>query len=390
MFQKIPIAWLQLKYQKGQTIAAILGIAFTAILLFMQIGFRSGFLESLVQLPSSYQSEVFLMSASTETILRPITFSERRLYQALAFKEVESVTPIYLAEVLWKNPQNKALFIRGIKVIAFPLTSSVIDLPGLKDNLDKLKINDVFLLDEKSRPELAPVVSKIKEKGIVITEIKTNDGLKRIEVVGLFQLGANTVFNGSVITSDSNFLHIFGRNKEEINLGLIKLKPGVDPQKIISQMESYFPDDVKILTKSDLIAQEKKFYEYGSPLGLIFRFGLSGAIIVGTIILYQILYQKISTFIKDYATLKAIGYSHNSLVIIVLEETSILAFLGYIPGFIISCLMYELLAKDTSLKFEMTFNVAITVLLLICLICFISGLIAVRKLKEAEPADIFN
>ena len=85
MFQKIPIAWLQLKYQKGQTIAAILGIAFTAILLFMQIGFRSGFLASLVQLPSSYQSEVFLMSASTETILRPVTFSKRSLYQALEF-----------------------------------------------------------------------------------------------------------------------------------------------------------------------------------------------------------------------------------------------------------------------------------------------------------------
>ncbi|MGK7897987.1 MAG: ABC transporter permease DevC [Xenococcus sp. (in: cyanobacteria)] len=390
MSQKIPIAWLQLQYQKGQTIAAILGIAFTAILLFMQIGFRSGFLESLVQLPASYQSEVFLMNTSTVTVLRPVTFSERRLYQALAFKEVESVTPIYLSEILWRNPLQKELFIRRIKVIAFPLTSSVIDFPGLKNNLDQLKIDDVFLIDEKSRPELAPVISEVKNQGQAITEIKTNSGFKRIEVVGLFQLGANTIFNGSVITSDSNFLKIFGRKKEEINLGLIKLKPGVDVQKAILKMENYFPNDVKILSKSDVIAEEKAFYEYGTPIGLIFRFGLSGAIIVGAVILYQILYQKISKFIKDYATLKAIGYSNNSLIIIILEETLLLAFLGYIPGFILSCLMYDILAKATSLKFEMTFNVALSVLLLICLICFISGLIAVRKLKEADPADIFN
>ena len=390
MFKKIPIAWLQLQYQKGQTIAAILGIAFTAILLFMQIGFRSGFLESLVQLPASYQSEVFLMNTSTVTVLRPITFSERRLYQALAFKEVESVTPIYLSEILWRDPTQKELFIRRIKVIAFPLTSSVIDLPGLKDNLNKLKIDDVFLIDEKSRPELAPVISETKNQGQAITEIKTNSGFKRIEVVGLFQLGANSVFNGSVITSDANFLRIFARNKEEINLGLIKLKPGVDVEQIIRQMQSYFPDDVKILSKSDAITEEKAFYEYGSPIGLIFRFGLGGAIVVGTVILYQILYQKISRFIKDYATLKAIGYSNNSLVIIILEETLLLAILGYIPGFILSCLMYDILAKATSLKFEMTFDVAIAVLLLICLICSFSGLIAVRKLKEADPVDIFN
>ncbi|AOX01210.1 DevC protein [Moorena producens PAL-8-15-08-1] len=390
MFKKIPIAWLQLQYQKGQTIAAILGIAFTAILLFMQIGFRSGFLESLVQLPSSFQSEVFLMSASTTTVLKPVTFSERRLYQALAFKEVESVTPIYMSIILWKNPKNKAVFIERIQVIGFPVTSSVIDLPGIEDNIDKLKLDNAFLLDEKSRPELDPVVSDIKNQGKAITEIKTNYGLKKIEVIGLFQLGANTTFNGTVITSDSNFFNIFGRNREEINLGLINLKPGVDTQKLISKMENYFPNDVKMLSKSELITKEKDFYEYGSPVGLIFRFGLSGAIIVGTIILYQILYQKISKFIKDYATLKAIGHSHNSLVMIVLEQTLILAILGYIPGLILSGFMYEQLAKDTSLKFEMTFSVAIAVLLLICLICFTSGLIAVRKLKEADPADIFS
>ena len=69
MLLTIPIAWLQLKYQKEQTIAAILGIAFTVTLLFMQIGFRSSFLNSMVQLPSSFQSELILMSSSTVTIL---------------------------------------------------------------------------------------------------------------------------------------------------------------------------------------------------------------------------------------------------------------------------------------------------------------------------------
>ena len=175
-----------------------------------------------------------------------------------------------------------------------------------------------------------------------------------------------------------------------MNLVLIKLKPEVDIQQTLSQMENYFPEDVKILSKSDLIAQEKEFYEHNTAAGSIFLFGLSGSLIVGTVIIYQILYQKISKFIQDYATLKAIGYSHNTLIIIVLEKALILVIFGYIPGLILSYLMYEVLAKITSLDFVMTLKAGISVLLMIILICFISGLIALRKLKEADPADIFN
>ena len=164
MILKIPIAWLQLKYQRRQTIAAILGIICTIILLFMQIGFRSSFLNSVVQLASSFQSELILMSSSTVTILESTAFSERRLYQVFAFKEVKSATPIYMSQVRWKNPENNKLLIPRILAIGFPLKSLVIDLPGVKDNLDKLKIEDVFLLDEKTRPELAPVVSDVKKK----------------------------------------------------------------------------------------------------------------------------------------------------------------------------------------------------------------------------------
>ena len=391
MVKKIPIAWLQLRYQKGQTVAAILGIAFTTILLFMQIGFRSVFLESLVQLPSSFQSEVFLMSTSSVTVLTPVTFSERRLYQALAFPEVESVTPIYLTRTLLKNPNNKSIFLRQIQVIAFPLKSQIIDLPGLEENLDKLKVDNVVLLDEQSRPEFTPLISKFKENGKLITEAITLSSVReKVEIGGLFQLGANTTFNSTLITSETSFLGIFGRNRSEIDVGLIHVKPEVNIQQLLSRMESYFPEDVQILSKADWIAKEKDFYENSTPIGLIFRFGLIGAIAVGSIILYQILYQKISIFIKEYATLKALGYSHNSLVKIVLEESLILAILGYIPGLILSFMMYDVLAEATSLKFVMTLEVAIAVLLSTCLICFISGLISVRKLKEADPAEIFN
>ncbi|PPT09941.1 ABC-transporter DevC-like protein [Geitlerinema sp. FC II] len=391
MFSKVPIAWLQLQYHKGQTLAAILGIAFTTLLLFMQIGFRAGFLESLVKLPSSFNADIVLLNTSSVTVLRPLKFSERRLYQTLAFEEVESVTPIYYNSILCRDPENPTLFLRQIQTIGLPIEPNILDLPGIDRNLDRIKQQDSFLLDRKSRKEFLPLIQNIETQGTVETEIRTpRDELKQVKLVGLFELGASTSFNSSVITSEENFLKLFDRKKGQINIGLIQLKPGSDVDRAIVALSNYLPEDVKVISKADLILQEKAFYENSTPIGLMFRFGLIGSMLVGTIVLYQILYQKISGFIKDYATFKAIGFSNNALVGIVLKETLILAILGYLPGFICSIFMYDVLADATSLAFVMKRDVAIAVLGATCAICFVSGSISVWKLKEADPADIFG
>ena len=92
----------------------------------------------------------------------------------------------------------------------------------------------------------------------------------------------------------------------------------------------------------------------------------------------------------QYATLKAIGFSHLFLVKIVIQEAFILAILGYIPGCILSGFMYDFLREETRLKFVMKWDVAIAVLVAISGICLISAALAVDKLREANPADIFN
>ena len=46
----IPLAWLQLTYQKGRLAIAILGIMFAVILIAMQLGFQEALFKSAVLL----------------------------------------------------------------------------------------------------------------------------------------------------------------------------------------------------------------------------------------------------------------------------------------------------------------------------------------------------
>ena len=111
--------------------------------------------------------------------------------------------------------------------------------------------------------------------------------------------------------------------------------------------------------------------------------------IVGVAIVYQVLYSDVSDHLSEYATLKAIGYSNRSLLIVIFQEALFLAVLGYIPGFVATLGMYQLLTTLTKLELVMTVNLALTVFILTLAMCLISGAIASNKLRAADPADVF-
>ncbi len=69
--------------------------------------------------------------------------------------------------------------------------------------------------------------------------------------------------------------------------------------------------------------------------------------IVEAVIVYQILYTDVNHHLKQYATLKAIGYTDSYLLLVVFQEALILAVLGYLPGFTISLELYTLAQNAT-------------------------------------------
>ncbi|MBV6627628.1 MAG: ABC transporter permease DevC [Rivularia sp. (in: Bacteria)] len=381
---KLPLAWLQLKREASRLAVALAGIAFADVLMFMQLGFRDSLYYSNVRFHNSLQGEIVLINRQTSAILSMKRFSQKRLYQALDLESVESVHPIYVDYTSWKNPQNGIP--RNLLVIGINPQHNIFALPGLKQNLNKIQLPNVVLYDRSSRREYGPVVAQFEQGNDVKAEVRR----KLVKVGGLFTLGASFGSDGNLITSDLNFLRIFvNRQPGLIDIGLIKLKPGADANLVAQQLRSYLNDDVKVLTKQEFVDFEKNFWASSTAIGFIFTLGTIMGFIVGTVIVYQILYTEVSDHLVEYATLKAIGYSHNYFLVVILQEAFILAVLGYLPGLAFALFLYEQARAATLLPVFMSYSRAVMVLFLTILMCFISGTIAVRKLKSADPADIF-
>jgi putative ABC transport system permease protein len=381
---RIPLAWLQLSREKMRLLVAIAGISFADILMFMQLGFRDALFESAVTMHKKLQGDIFLISPQSTATIAMKSFPNRRLYQSLGFEGVQSINPIYLGFGLWQNPQTKGT--RSIMVIGFNPASSVLDVPEITNNLDKIKISDVVLFDDASRPEFGLIPQDIQQGKDVTTEVEG----RRIRVGGLFTLGASFGADGNIVTSDLNFLRIFpNRDQGLIDIGVIKLKPNADPVKVLQNLRRNLPEDVKILSKEEFINFEKNYWQAGTAIGFIFALGTSMGFMVGTVIVYQILYTDVTDHLPEYATLKAMGYENRYLLMVVFQEALILSVLGYLPGFSIATGLYVLTQGATQLPMVMTLARAITVLVLTIVMCCISGAIAVRKLQAADPADIF-
>ena len=142
-------------------------------------------------------------------------------------------------------------------------------------------------------------------------------------------------------------------------------------------------------TKADFIARERAYWNSATPIGYVFAFGAIMGLVVGAIIVYQILFADVSEHLNEYATLRAIGYPNRFVSGIVLQQAGILGVLGFIPGALAAQWLYQQAGAATRLPLYLTTDRAVTVFALTLGMCAFSGLLALRRVRRLDPADVF-
>ena len=382
--QPLFLSWLQLRKERARLIVAIAGISFADVLMFLQMGFRGALFSSAVEFHNSLNGEIVMLSGRSRSLISLDRFTERRLYQAAGVKGVKSVSPIYLNAIQWRNPENKEVW--DIYAIGINPEHQVMNVPGVETNRKKLREPDTVLFNLGSRREFGAIAQQFEAGKSVTTEINE----RQVQVRGLFKLSPTFGINAYLVTSDVNFLRMANfRQSGLIDVGVIKLKPGVNVQAVLAEMRSRLPNDVKVMTREDYAKAEVAFWNASTPVGYTFDLGVVIAFIVGAVIVYQILYSDVTDHLPEYATLKAMGFRDRYLLIVVFQESLILAALGFIPGTLIALGIYRITNIATMLPMAMDLGRIVFVFILTAIMSSSSAAIAVRKLQTADPADIF-
>ncbi|MAV10615.1 MAG: ABC transporter [Synechococcus sp. MED850] len=382
--RRIPLSWLLLSRQPVRLLVALAGISFAGILMFMQLGFRDGLFDASVTIHRLFDADLVLISPRSASSVRMAGFPRRRLVQTLADPAVQGITPVHWGLMLWRNPETRRN--RAILALGFNPDDPFFVDPELALKTPVLKQKGRILFDQLSRPEFGPIADWVGEGRTVETEIAGN----RVRVEGLVSLGTSFGADGNLLTSTETFLDLSPQKPAgAIEVGLVRLNPDADADVVIKRLRERLPDDVSVLTKQGFIDFEQNYWKSSTAIGFIFTLGAGMGFVVGCVIVYQVLYTDVSDHLPEYATLMAMGYRISHLLGVVMREGLYLAILGYVPAYIAGEGLYWFVRDATRLPVGMNATRALTVMVMILVMCMVSSLLAMRRLVDADPAEIF-
>ena len=380
----IPLASLMLVRQPVRLIVALAGISFAGILMFMQLGFRDGLFDASVTVHRLFDADIVLISPRSTSSVSMAGFPRRRLVQAMALPDVEGITPVHWNLLLWRNPKTRGT--RSILALGFEPGDPLFVDPALAPKAQALTQKGRVLFDEKSRPEFGPVAEWFRSGRTVESEISG----KRVRVAGLIELGSSFGADGNLLTSSETFLDLLPNTPPgSIEVGLVRLREGTDADAVVDRLSALLPEDVTVLTKEGFIDFEQNYWRTSTSIGFIFTLGAAMGFVVGCVIVYQVLYSDVSDHLPEYATLMAMGYKLRTLLGVVVREGLLLALFGYLPAYAAGQGLYLLVRSATALPVAMDFSRAATVFTMILVMCMASAGLAMRRLVDADPAEIF-
>lgn len=383
LFGRLPIGWLQLTHNRMRFAAALTGVAFANVLVFVQLGIMNSMATATLRPYEFFRADIMISADDANALNEGENVARQWLLQAMADPEVTDGIGLFVTNVPWnRGEQDISLTTFGVD----PASPRFLN-PEIAAQAGLLEVGDSALIDRLARGIPREEAASIRPQTPLSFETKS----RTLTLYGTFAGGGGFGGDGYMIVSDQTFLALFpDRRSTAPDHILLALRPGADVQAAVTRLRRLISDpSLRIRSYADAAQEELSYQQTKRPTGVIFGFGVLIGVLVGLVIVYQVLSTDVADHLREYATFKAMGYGPRFFMGIVLEEAMILGILGFIPGVIVGSTILKVMATVTTLPLQVTASMAVVVFLGTVVFSTLSGMIATRRLAAADPADLF-
>jgi putative ABC transport system permease protein len=375
---KVPLAWRILTYDKRRTALALIGIFMAILLVFVELGFFNAVPRGGLLLYDNMRFDLLLTSDQYEYQAQPGAFPLSQLERVRSSPDVAEATAIYFGFAKWKSGEGDLW--PDVFMIGFDPASHIFLPDSINRQTAVLDRIDTVLVDSSTRPIFGPLGT---DRVVEIDD-------RKLTIGGQYVLGTGFMGLGVALTNPENFARLFPqRGSEVVNLGAIRLKAGVDPDRVGADLQKLAGAGTRIFTPQELAAHETAYWTTRTSVGIIFGSGLLISLVVGVMIVYQIVSTQIGQQLPQFATLKAIGYRDRSLTATVSAMSLLIVIAGFIPALAAALGLYSLIRQETLLPVMMSEMRILAVFAAALGMAVISALLSVWVLRRADPADVF-
>jgi len=389
----INLAFANIVSNWGKTILSLAGIGVAILLIFMQLGFRGAVADTATNIYDRLDFDLLVRSRNYLHFIDAGTISPNICHEISSIEGVESVKFLNVSVASWRNAAGefKGLLLLGIEPEDHPLQDSAI-----AEQLRHLQSLDALLIDQKTHREFSPRDGRRFSRNDIGRTVFVADQPMRIQ--GIFSMGAGLASNGAAIVSADSFYQLIPLFRgERVTFGLIKLSADQNRSSMLKQLQQRFAVggqdpltySVDILDRQQVIQRELDRWMGETPIGFIFSLGVMLAFLVGAAIVYMVLGNDVANRLNEYATIRAMGYTNYYLALVVMRQAVYLALFAFFPTWLVAMGLYGLTTWLAGIELEMNFTRVCFVFFLTLLMCCLSGGLALRKLWQVAPADLF-
>jgi putative ABC transport system permease protein len=373
----VSVAVANLFDQRARLIAAVSGVAVSLFLLLLQISFVTAFSQKVTELYDDFDFDIVIVPDSYQIMLSFDTMNRIVLDIARATGDVADTYGLNVDVLRWKivptDAEGRSMLI-GIDAPA-----GFVRDKAIRDAWPVLRTPHTLVSDRYSQKGAGPVTP-----GSVV---EIND--ERLTMRGQFKLGQFFYSEGAALVRNVDFPRLTGRDPRNISIGLVKLNPGVSPEKAREDIAAALPSGTRVLTKSQLEKQERAYFFSTKPIGFIMDISMIISCLIGGVIILQVLSTEIANRMGEYAVLKAIGAGPALIYGIGLSQAAVVSFGGLAPALVLGWLVLAVVQMGTHLNTGLALPIVLEMCGITAVLAAAAAAIVVRRVDRADPASLY-
>lgn len=387
----MPLGAQQLKRQRTSTLLSLAGVTASLLVIFAQLGIERAVYDSAIRLHRTVAAELVLV---------PYGFKSLQLHAEVpvAMTDIVSANPSVAGTMpLWFGVMSMSHSgmptARRIAWYAIDVERPAIDVPGLRENLYKLREARRMLYDRESRPYFGDL-GEIAEGAPEVPVLGPPDNrglLRQLFVVGTFAVGPNVLNDGAVLMSEGTMAEVFGAwwSDRPAFIG-IRLAQGADPIAVRTELNRALAGRGEVITKAELESRERKYWSRETPVGYITDLGFVMGVMIGMVFIYYAQYQIIRFYLPEYAILKSLGYDWWFFLFMIGQIGAAIITPAFLVAFTLGRFVYG--ATEAAMHLGMSMGLReMGVALIACVVMtVVSSLFAIRRLWKVDPIMLFE
>ncbi len=371
------LAWHNLSQHALRSVASAGGLAVALLLMLVQIGFLDATQRKVTAFYDLFDFDLIMISRAYQFFYDAPPFDYVRLVQAQAHPAVAATLPLSATTGDWYNLDTE----RKSSTLIFGVVPNqdFFSNNAIRRGIPKIVRDDDVLVDAYSHSDFGDLS--------VGAEAKVNE--RRVIIRDQFRLGLFFYADGALMTTRQNFMRLTDGNSHAANVGLIKLVDGEKPAKIAKELTGLLPSDVSVLTRDQMLSQERNYFVSIKPLGIILRTGAWFAFIVGAVIIYQVLATDILSRMRELAVLKAMGFSLKFVYGVSVAQAVIVLLGGLVPALIAAFFLFFLTNMALHLELELNFGLVSSVMAMSIVMVGVACMLTLHRVRQADPAELY-